>query len=68
MNHYELGEYRLKREEMEWGRHNHRTGKYESRMQMVWVLRKNDNIMLIQKTKEDMILDMMIWAADAMEA
>ena len=65
---YEIGEYRLDREEMDWGKRKERTGRWESRLRMVWVLRKNGHLMHVAKTKEDMILEMMIWAADAMEA
>jgi hypothetical protein len=68
MARYEIGEYTLDREQMDWGKRTERTGRWESRLRMVWVLRKNGHLMHVGKTKEDMILEMMIWAADAMEA
>lgn len=66
---YEIGEYTLKREEMEWQTWSHAKMAYNPlRMKMVWVLRKNGHLMHTAQTKEDMILEMMIYTADAMDA
>jgi len=56
---YQIGEYTLDREEQLDSKGHYR---------MFWVLRKNGNPVHMAKTKEDMILEMMIWSADAMEA
>lgn len=65
---HQLGEYTLKREEMEYSTYSIAKECYNPhRMMMVWVLRKNGHIMLTTRTKEDMILEMMIYTADAMD-
>jgi hypothetical protein len=55
---YEIGEYKILREE-----HLDSAGLHR----MFWVLRKDDNIIHLAKSWEDMVLEMMIWTADAME-
>tara|TARA_R110000751_G_C13778160_1_gene480776 strand:+ start:512 stop:703 length:192 start_codon:yes stop_codon:yes gene_type:complete len=57
--HYRIAEYTIAREEQLDSLGNYR---------MFWVLRKGANFLYMSKTKEDMILEMMIWTCDAMEA
>ena len=56
---YEIGNVQMSREE-----HLDSDGKHR----MYWVLRKDNFIVHCCKTWEDMILEMMIWSAEAMEA
>tara|TARA_A100001391_G_scaffold205454_1_gene206490 strand:- start:783 stop:971 length:189 start_codon:yes stop_codon:yes gene_type:complete len=55
---YEIGEYKIRREE-------HINSRGLNRM--MWVLRKDGNILCVSKTWNDLVLEMMIWSADAME-
>lgn len=65
---YEILNYTLKREEHLWRTWSHaKNALNEPRHRMVWVLRKDDRIMHISQTKEDMILEMMVGYADAMD-